>query len=259
MTNDLQIFNSPEFGSVRILEVNGEPFFVGKDVADGLGYQNGSRDINRHVDEDDRHKAMIFDGNQDKETILINESGFYSLVLSSKMPKAKKYKHWVTSEVLPSIRKHGAYITPQTMEDILLNPDTMIELLKEIKAEREKSKQLEITVTAQQQQLEEDKPYTEFAKYVTESSDAISIGEFAKIVQNEKINIGRNRLFSWLRCNKYLGNDNTPYQSYIDKQYFKVIEAIRNTAYGRKIFAKTLITGKGQIVLMEKLRKEFGI
>ena len=106
---ELQVFNSTEFGSVRTATVNGEVMFVGKDVADILGYQNGSRDINRHVDEEDRHKVMIFDGNQDKETIIINESGLYSLILSSKMPNAKKFKHWVTSEVLPAIRKHGLY------------------------------------------------------------------------------------------------------------------------------------------------------
>ena len=97
---ELQVFNNTEFGSVRTATVNGEVMFVGKDVADILGYQNGSRDINRHVDEEDRHKVMLFDGNQDKETIIINESGLYSLILSSKMPNAKKFKHWVTAEVL---------------------------------------------------------------------------------------------------------------------------------------------------------------
>lgn len=107
--NNLQIFSNEKFGSVRTTTVNGEVMFVGKDVADILGYQNGSRDINRHVDEEDRHKVMFFDGNQDKETIIINESGLYSLILSSKMPNARKFKHWVTSEVLPAIRKTGAY------------------------------------------------------------------------------------------------------------------------------------------------------
>lgn len=98
--NDLKIFNNLEFGAIRVFERENTPWFVGKDVADILGYQNGSRDINRHVDEEDRHKVMLFDGNQDKETIIINESGLYSLILSSKMPNAKKFKHWVTSEVL---------------------------------------------------------------------------------------------------------------------------------------------------------------
>lgn len=106
--DNLQIFENTEFGKIRTVQLNNETYFVGKDVADILGYQNGSRDINRHVDEEDKHKIMLFDGNQDKETIIINESGLYSLILSSKMPNAKKFKHWVTSEVLPQIRKTGA-------------------------------------------------------------------------------------------------------------------------------------------------------
>ena len=105
--SELQVFNNAEFGSVRSLMVNDEPYFVGKDVADILGYQNGSRDVNRHVDEEDCQKIMVFDGNQDKETIIINESGLYSLILSSRQPSAKRFKRWVTSEVLPAIRKHG--------------------------------------------------------------------------------------------------------------------------------------------------------
>ena len=116
---ELKVFENAEFGSVRTTTVNGEIMFVGKDVADILGYRNGSRDINRHVDEEDRRKVMFFDGNQDKETTIINESGLYSLILSSKMPNAKKFKHWVTADVLPAIRKTGMYAT----EELLENPD----------------------------------------------------------------------------------------------------------------------------------------
>lgn len=117
--NNLQIFENTEFGKIRTVQLNNETYFAGKDVADILGYQNGSRDINRHVDEEDKHKIMLFDGNQDKETIIINESGLYSLILSSKMPNAKKFKHWVTSEVLPQIRKTGAYQKPLTQQEIM--------------------------------------------------------------------------------------------------------------------------------------------
>lgn len=134
--SDLQIFNFNN-KEIRTLAIEGEPYFVGKDVADILGYQNGSRDINRHVDEEDRHKAMIFDGNQYKETITINESGLYSLILSSKLPKAKEFKRWVTSEVLPTIRKHGAYMTPAKIEEVLTDPDTIIQLATQLKQERE--------------------------------------------------------------------------------------------------------------------------
>ena len=106
---ELQIFNNEEFGNVRSLMIDNEPWLVGKDVATDLGYQNGSRDINRHVDEEDRRKVMVFDGKQNKETIVINESGLYALVFGSNLPSAKKFKHWVTSEVLPTLRKTGSY------------------------------------------------------------------------------------------------------------------------------------------------------
>ena len=108
--NEVKIYNSEEFGNIRTVTIDNEPWFVGKDVADSLDYQNGSRDINRHVAPEDRTKEMVFDGNQRKETILINESGLYSLILSSKLPSAKKFKRWVTSEVLPTIRKTGGYV-----------------------------------------------------------------------------------------------------------------------------------------------------
>lgn len=111
--NELKIFNNEEFGKIRTVTIDNEPWFVGKDVADNLGYQNGSRDINRHVSEDDRIKDMIFDGNQNKETILINESGLYALIFGSKLESAKEFKHWVTSEVLPALRKTGSYEMPK--------------------------------------------------------------------------------------------------------------------------------------------------
>lgn len=114
------VFTHPQFGTVRTVEISGEPWFVGKDVANTLGYQNGSRDINRHVNEEDRRKMMIFDGNQNKETIIINESGLYALILSSKLPSAKEFKHWVTAEVLPSIRKTGGYVSP-SQSDLFLD------------------------------------------------------------------------------------------------------------------------------------------
>ena len=118
--NNLTVFKNRDFGEIRMVLIDDEPYFLGKDVADILGYQNGSRDINRHVDEEDRCKVMIFDGSQDKENIVINESGLYSLILSSKMPNAKKFKRWVTSEVLPKIRKSGQYsLVPRNYAEAL--------------------------------------------------------------------------------------------------------------------------------------------
>ena len=173
---ELQVFNSTEFGSVRTATVNGEVMFVGKDVADILGYQNGSRDINRHVDEEDRHKVMIFDGNQDKETIIINESGLYSLILSSKMPNAKRFKRWVTSEVLPAIRKHGLY----AVDEVLANPDILINALLELKAEREKNANLQAIVAVQSQQMIEMQPKVSYYDVVLNCKDLVAISVIAK-------------------------------------------------------------------------------
>ncbi len=251
--NKLQIFENTEFGSVRTLMVNDDPYFVGKDVAEILGYQNGSRDINRHVDEEDRRKMMVFDGNQDKESIIINESGLYSLILSSKMPNAKKFKHWVTSEVLPSIRKHGAYMTPQKIEEVLLNPDTIIRLATDLKAEQEKVKALEVKV-------EEDRPLVTFANSVSVSSTSILVGELAKLLKQNGVDMGQNRLFDWMRKNGFLisrkGTDyNMPTQKSMDLKLFEIKETTVSHGDHVKITKTPKVTGKGQIYFINLFLK----
>lgn len=142
--NDIMVFKNAEFGQVRTLTIDGEPWFVGKDVASSLGYGNPRDALAKHVDSDDKNTVAIYDGIQGNPNMtLINESGLYSLIMSSKLPGAKQFKHWVTSEVLPSIRKHGAYMTPETLEKVLLNPDTIIQLATALKTEQEKRKALE--------------------------------------------------------------------------------------------------------------------
>lgn len=178
--NDIKIFENAEFGSVRTLEVNGEPYFVGKDVADILGYQNGSRDINRHVDTEDKADVAIHDGSQNRNMTIINESGLYSLILSSKLPKAKEFKHWVTSEVLPSIRKHGAYMTDDVLHRAITEPDFLIQLATELKEEQEKRRALESTVAVQSQQITELQPKASYYDVVLNSKDLLSIGKIAK-------------------------------------------------------------------------------
>ena len=171
--NEVKIFENEEFGKVRTVEVNGEPYFVGKDIADTLGYQNGSRDINRHVDEDDRHKFMIFDGNQDKETIIINESGLYSLILSSKLPKAKQFKRWVTSEILPTIRKTGGYVN---------NTDMFVNTYLPFADENTKNLfrlQLE-TIIQLNNKIEEQKPKVEYCEKVLNKDGLITTTMIAK-------------------------------------------------------------------------------
>lgn len=250
--NELKIFANKEFGEIRTLNINNEPWFVGKDVANILGYQNGSRDINRHVDEDDKQKAMVFDGNQNKETTLINESGLYSLILSSKMPNAKKFKRWVTTEILPSIRKNGGYIVNQ---ENLSNEELLAKaILVANNVIEEKNKLIE----QQSQQLIEQKPLVGFAQQVSDSSDCVDVGEFAKTIRDENIKMGRNNLFKWLKSNHYLMSNNNPYQKYINNGMFKVVEVVKKTPYGTKVFTKTLITGVGQIRLLEKIRESYG-
>ena len=141
--NDLMIFKNPEFGEIRTVELAGEPWLVGKDVAEALGYSNPRDALDRHVDNEDKAAVGIHDGSQSRNMTIINESGLYSLVLSSKLPTAKKFKRWVTSEVIPSVRKHGAYMTPETLEAAILNPDVMIQLCTALKGERDRRKALE--------------------------------------------------------------------------------------------------------------------
>ena len=143
--NEIQIFNNPEFGEVRTTTINGEPWFVGKDVALALGYGDGKSSTNavsNHVDSEDKGVTEMMTPGGIQPMTIINESGLYSLILSSKLPGAKKFKHWVTSEVLPSIRKHGAYMTPETLQAAILNPDTMIQLCQQLKAEQDKNREL---------------------------------------------------------------------------------------------------------------------
>jgi prophage antirepressor-like protein len=170
--NELKNFTF-EDQQIRALTIEEKPYFVGKDVVDILGYRNGSRDINRHVDEEDRRKTMIFDGNQDKETIIINESGLYSLILASKLPDAKKFKRWVTSEVLPTIRKHGAYMTPAKIEEVLTDPDTIIHLATQLKQEREGR-------LIAEQRVNELTPKADYCDKVLADKSLVTITQIAK-------------------------------------------------------------------------------
>lgn len=250
--NDLQIFSNLEFGKIRTVtdKVN-NVWFVGKDVADVLGYQNGSRDINRHVDAEDMHKEMIFDGNQNKETILINESGLYSLVISSKLPSAKKFKRWVTSEVIPSIRKHGGYIAGQeTLSDEEL-------LAKALMVAQNKIAERDALIEMQKEQIELAKPKTIFADAVATSKTSILIGELAKLICQNGVQIGQKRLFQWMRDNGYLMKSGTqwniPQQRYVEQGLFEIKEStIQNPDGSVRITVTTKVTGKGQVYFVNK-------
>lgn len=174
--SELQIFKNAEFGSVRTLTINDEPYFVGKDVAEILGYTNPSKALADHVDEDDKLNNESLSSLGQRGGWIINESGLYSLILSSKLPNAKKFKRWVTSEVLPSIRRHGIY----AIDEVLNNPDMLIAALTELKAEREKTKLLTETVAVQKQQISEMKPKASYYDVVLNCKDLVAISVIAK-------------------------------------------------------------------------------
>lgn len=243
---DLQIFKNPEFGAIRTIEKDGEPWFVGKDVAAALGYEKPTDAVRKHVDVEDRGISKMETPSGAQETTIINESGLYSLVLSSKLPTAKKFKRWVTSEVIPSIRKHGAYMTPDKLEEVLLKPDTLIQLAQNLKAEQEKRRALEV-------KMEEQKPKVLFAESVEVAKTSILIGELAKLLKQNGINIGQNRLFEWLRNNGYLirrqGSDyNMPTQRAMEMGLFEIKETTITHSDGHIHVSKTpKVTGKGQV------------
>lgn len=249
--NDLQIFKNEEFGEIRTAEIDNEVWFVGKDVAVALGYTNARKAILDHVDEDDKGvtKCDTLGGVQD--LTVINESGVYALAFSSKLPKAKEFKHWITSEVLPSIRKNGGYISGQeNMTDDELLANAVLVAQRKI-AERDK------VIRAQDKKIEEMKPKAIFADAVSTSHTSILIGDLAKLICQNGVQIGQKRLFEWLRNNGYLvksgSSKNMPVQRYIEQGLFEVKESsIQNPDGSVRITRTTKISGKGQVYFVNK-------
>ena len=245
--NAIQTFNF-ENEKVRTLIINDEPYFIGNDVSTVLGYSNYRKAVSEHVEDEDKLRTQIRYAGQNRNMTVINESGLYSLILSSKLPKAKKFKHWITSEVLPAIRQHGAYMTEQKAFDVT-NRNGLAELLQQAADQlRDKDKQ-----------INEMKPKAIFADAVSTSSSTILIGQLAKILRGNGVNIGQNRLFAWLRENGYLIKKrgrlwNTPTQWAIDKGWFKVRERTSGNADGSvRTTLTTMVTGEGQQYFINKL------
>lgn len=242
---DLQVFNSPEFGAIRAVEKDGQPWLAGKDVAQALGYTDTAQAIRDHVDPEDKGVVKMTTPRGAQDIKVINESGLYSLVLSSKLPTAKKFKRWVTSEVLPSVRQHGAYMTPATLEAMIADPDTAIRLLSTLKEEQERRRALEA-------QAEADRPKVLFADAVTTAHSSILVGELAKVLKQNGVDIGQNRLFKQLRHEGYLirrcGTDyNMPTQKAMELGLFEIKETAITHADGHVTVSKTpKVTGKGQ-------------
>ena len=234
--NEIQIFKNDDFGEIRTIEINGEPWFVGKDVATKLGYSNTRDAVSNHVFDEDKGVEKLDTPGGIQSLIIINESGLYSLVFNSRLESAKRFKHWVTSEVIPQIRKTGAYHIPKTYA----------EALRALADETEK-----IEALKKQNQLMQ--PKAEFFDAVTDSKTAIPIGDVAKILD---IGIGRNKLFEFLRDKNILTSDNRPYQRYIDAGYFRVIEQKYEVNGEVRINIKTLVFQKGIDWIRKQLVKE---
>lgn len=252
MNNELMIFEGHE---VEVFELSGEVLFNPKHVAECLEIVDVNSSIRKFNDKQvvkvknsDVHNLHIRKLNNAGENFL-TESGVYKLVFKSHKPNAEKFTDWIADEVLPSIRKHGAYMTNETLEKALTSPDFLIQLATQLKEEQMARKLAE-------QKIEEQKPLVDFANRVSDSSNLIDMGKMAKLLKDEHINIGRNRLFEWLRQKDILMSNNIPYQRYVDGDYFRVRESTYETPYGTKTQQTTYVTGKGQIYITEKLRKE---
>lgn len=256
--NELQIFQSEEFGTIRTVTIDNEPWFVGKDVAVALGYGEGKSPINaiaNHVDVEDKGVTKMMTPGGEQAVTIINESGLYSLVLSSKLESARRFKRWVTSEVLPAIRKTGGYIAGEkNMTDDELLAKALLVAQRKL---TERTQQLE-TVNAK---LEEAKPKIMFADAVSASKTSILIGDLAKILRQNGVEIGQKRLFEWLRKNSYLMKNGTsknlPTQRSMEHGWFEVKEHVVVTPSGEnKITRTTKVTPKGQIYFINKLLVE---
>ena len=223
--NNISTFNNPAFGSVRAVSVNDEPYFVGKDVAEILGYERPTDAVRKRVDPDDRGVAKMETPSGAQEMTIINESGLYSLILSSKLPKAKEFKRWVTAEVLPAIRKTGGYVndTAQFVESYFgqLDPSQKHALTMMF----DESKRMSA-------QLKEQAPKVLFANAVETAHNSILIGDLAKIIRQNGVDIGQKRLFDWMRQNGYLikggQSKNMPTQKAMDMNLFEVKESTVN-------------------------------
>jgi anti-repressor protein len=252
--NQPQIFNF-EQNEVRTILINDEPYFIGKEIAELLGYANSRDALNKHVDPEDKlvltSRIATLENIPNRGLIGINESGLYSLAIKSGLPSAKNFQRWITKEVLPAIRKHGAYLTDQKAYDITHKPDSLADLLLQA-GEQLKQKDLVI---------QEMEPKALFTDAVRGSVNSCLVAELATILKQNGINIGQNRLFEWLRDNEYLCRDgrrkNKPTQRSMDLKIMDVREHVRTNSHGELVTKFTpLVTGKGQVYFVNKFLNE---
>ena len=232
---EIQQFENAQFGKIRGMNIDGEPWFAGKDVAIALGYTNPQKAIRDHVDEDDkRGERIVHPSGGTQLTVLVNYSGLYSLILSSKLPQAREFKHWVTAVVLPQITKTGGYIPVKAEDDEKTILCRAIQILKR-------------TVDEKDALLEKQEPKVQFANAITASNGEILVRELAKLLTQNGVEIGQTRLFAWLREHGYLFKRNTsPIQEWVEKGIFETHVTLIGTNRGNMERITTYVTGKGQ-------------
>lgn len=242
--DELSVFNY-DGNEVRTVFKDGEPWWVLKDVCTALGLSDTNK-VAERLDGDELTRFKIVSGGQMREVYAVSESGLYNVIIRSDKPEAKAFKRWVTHEVLPSIRKHGAYMTPQTIERVLYDPDFLLQLATKLKEQKQE-------IELKDEHIKKLAPKAEFYDTIIESKDAICIGDAAKVLGKRRM--GRNNLFAELRKRKILDSRNVPYQKYVDAGYFRVIETKYVKANGEvKINFKTLVHQRG----LDYIRKSVG-
>lgn len=257
--NQLQIFENKEFGKIRTVEINNEPYFVGKDVADILGYSNTRDALSKHIDDEDKLTSQIATAGQNRNVIVINESGLYSLILSSKLPTAKKFKRWVTSEVLPSIRKHGLYAT----DELIANPDIAIAAFQALKEEREQRQLLQFECNKQKQIIGELKPKADYTDIILQSKSLVTVTQIAKdygmsgTAMNEMLHrygVQYKQSGQWLLYSKYHNNGFTHSETVTITRSDGRTDTVMNTKWTQKgrLFIYNLLKSYGILPVIER-------
>ncbi|RDY26710.1 phage repressor protein/antirepressor Ant [Romboutsia weinsteinii] len=265
--NELKVFTSDEFGELNVVIKNNKEYVEAIPAAQILGYSNPRDAILRHCIKDGVvfHDMGVVTGKRVDNTEIIqyvkkkyiDEGNLYRLIVKSKLPSAIQFEQWIMEEVLPSIRKYGTYMDEDLLGKVKKDPEVLLEIIKKYKEARDQRVEMEKKAERLKTSIEVDKPYTELGKSISVCFDSITVGQYAKLLNNNHVTIGRNRLYSWLRESGYLikrGKDkNTPKQVYIEQGIFKISENVVITSEGKKICTTTMITGKGQVYFFEKI------
>ena len=246
--NKIEIFKNEKFDELRVIIRNNEPWFVASDVCDSLEINNPSQALTR-LDDDEKDIILNDTLGGEQKMLIVSESGLYSLVLGSRKPEARNFKRWITHDVIPAIRKHGGYLTPESIEKTLTDPDFIINLATTLKNEMAARRLAEL-------ENAKLKPKAEFADTLLASDDTILVGDLAKVLSNKGYKIGERTLFSYLRDSKILTKNNLPYQRFINDGYFEVAERPVNTSSGIILAFTTKVTPKGQHYIYKRLKKE---